>query len=180
MHKFYTKMSFNKNLKSVGFPLQPTTYNLQPSRGFTAVEFLIALSILAILTAIIFTSMSAFRGGKALQIVSEDILSLLDEARGNTLSAKDSYAYGTHFEFSRIVLFRGATYSSSDTNNKTVLIDGAVEISNISLAGGGQNALFQRLTGKTSQSGTITIRLKSDNSKTKTITIEASGVASSN
>jgi len=96
------------------------------------------------------------------------------------LSAKDSYAYGTHFEFSRIVLFRGATYSSSDTNNKTVLIDGAVEISNISLAGGGQNALFQRLTGKTSQSGTITIRLKSDNSKTKTITIEASGVASSN
>lgn len=148
--------------------------------GFTVMEFLIALSILAVLTTIVFTSMSAFRSSKALQTVSEEILSLLDEARGNTLSAKDSYAYGTHFESSIMVLFRGATYSSSDPNNKTVDIDGAVEISSISLAGGGQEVLFQKLTGKTSQSGIITIRLKSDNSKTKTIVMEASGVASSN
>lgn len=150
------------------------------ARGFTAVEFLIVLSILAFLTTIIFASMSSFRSVKALQIVSEDILSLMDEARSNTLSAKDSYAYGVHFEPSAIVLFRGTVYSSSDPNNKTVDIDGAVEISNISLAGGGANILFQRLTGKTSQNGTVIIRLKSDTSKTKTILIETSGVASSN
>lgn len=149
-------------------------------KGFTLVEFLITLSILVVLTTIIFIPMSALRNSKALQITAEDILSLLDEARSGTLSAKDSYAYGTHFESSRVVLFRGTAYSSSDPSNKTVDIDGAVEISNISLAGGGQDALFQRLTGKTSQSGTITIRLKSDISKTKTILIEASGVASSN
>ena len=148
-------------------------------KGFTAIEFLIALSILSVLTAIIFTSMSRFRSGKALQAVSEDILSLLDEGRADTLSAKDSYAYGVHFESSEITLFRGAAYSSSDPNNRTVDIDGAVEISSISLAGGGPDVLFHRLTGKTGQSGTITIRLKSDTSKTKTILIEASGVASS-
>lgn len=124
--------------------------------------------------------MSSFRSSKALQIVSEEMLSLLDEARGNTLSAKDSYAYGAHFESSIIVLFRGTAYSISDPNNKTVDIDGAVEIADISLAGGGQDVLFQRLTGKTNQNGTIIIRLKSDNLKTKTIAIEASGVASSN
>src|SRR3989344_1320747 len=149
-------------------------------KGFTAIEFLITLAILFVLTAIIFTSMSRFRSGKALQIVSEDILSLLDEGRTDTLSAKDSYAYGVHFESSEITLFRGAAYSSSDSTNKTVDIDGAVEISDISLAGGGSDVLFQRLTGKTGQSGTVTIRLKSDTSKTKTILIEASGVASSN
>jgi len=148
-------------------------------KGFTAIEFLIALSILSVLTAIIFTSMSRFRSGKALQAVSEDILSLLDEGRADTLSAKDSYAYGVHFESSEITLFRGAAYSSFDPNNRTVDIDGAVEISSISLAGGGPDVLFHRLTGKTGQSGTITIRLKSDTSKTKTILIEASGVASS-
>ena len=149
-------------------------------KGFTLVEFLITLSILAVLTTIIFIPMSALRNSKALQITAEDILSLLNEARDNTLSAKDSYAYGTRFESSRAVLFRGTSYSSSDPSNKTADIDGAVEISNISLAGGGQEVLFQRLTGKTSQSGTITIRLKSNVSKTKTILIEASGVASSN
>ncbi|MBM2817581.1 MAG: seg [Parcubacteria group bacterium] len=149
-------------------------------KGFTAIEFLITLSILAILTTIVFTSMSRFRNGKALQAVVEDILSLLDEGRADTLSAKNSYAYGVHFESSEIALFRGVAYSSSDSTNKTVDIDGAVEISNISLAGGGSDVLFQRLTGKTGQSGTVTIRLKSDTSKTKTILIEASGVASAN
>jgi hypothetical protein len=123
--------------------------------------------------------MSAFRSGKALQAVAESTLSLLNEAQNSTLSAKDSYSYGVHFESSEITLFRGVAYSNSDPNNRTVDIDGAVEISNISLVGGGQDVLFQRLTGKTSQSGTITIRLKSDTSKTKTILIEASGVASS-
>src|SRR3989344_3808329 len=116
-------------------------------KGFTAIEFLIALSILSVLTAIIFTSMSRFRSGKALQAVSEDILSLLDEGRADTLSAKDSYAYGVHFESSEITLFRGGTYSSSDSNNRTVDIDGAVEISSISLAGGGPEGLFHRLPG---------------------------------
>lgn len=159
---------------------QPKTRVLKLSNGFTVIELLITLSILALLTMTIFISMSSFRNNKALQMVSEDILSLIDEARGDTLSAKDSYAYGVHFESAKIVLFRGITYSSSDPNNKTIDIDNAVDINSISLTGGGQDILFQRLTGKTNQNGTVMIRLKSDNSKTKTITIEVSGVASSN
>lgn len=166
-------MSFYKNLK-------PITYHLSPKRGFTVIEFLIALAVLAILATIIFTSMSSFRNSKALQIVSEDILSLLDEARGDTLSAKDGYAYGVHFESAKIVLFRGTIYSSSDTSNKIIDVDNAVDVYSISLAGGGQDVLFQRLTGKTSQNGAVMIRLKSDTTKTKTILIESSGVASSN
>ena len=113
-------------------------------------------------------------------MVSEDILSLIDEARGDTLSAKDGYSYGVHFESAKIVIFRGTVYSSSDSSNKTVDVDGAVDVYNVSLTGGGQDVLFQRLTGKTGQNGTVMIRLKSDNSKTKTITIEVSGIASSN
>lgn len=165
------KTIFNKN-----------NHKLRPRslvRGFTVIEIMIVLFILSVLTAIIFTSVSAFRSGKALQVVAEEILSLLDEGRGNTLAAKDSYAYGVHFESDSTTLFRGTSYSSSDLTNKKVDVDGAVEISSISLAGGGQDVLFQKLTGKTGQNGTVTIRLRSDNSKTKKIVIEASGVASS-
>lgn len=169
-----------KNLRHSLVYGQTINHKLKASRGFTAIEILISLSVLAILTMIIFTSMSSFRNNKALQVVSEDILSLIDEARGNTLSAKDGYSYGVHFESAKIVLFRGTTYSSSDLNNKTIDIDNAVDAYNISLAGGGQDVLFQRLTGKTNQSGTVLIRLKSDNSKTRTIAVEVSGVASSN
>lgn len=144
------------------------------------IELLASISIIAVLAAIVFGSMNSFRNSKALQIVSEDALSLLDEAKNNTLSAKDNYAYGVHFESAKMVLFRGMTYSSSDTTNKKVDVDNAVQIYSINLAGGGSEVLFQRLTGKTSQNGTVMIRLKSDNSKTKTIMIAESGVVSSN
>lgn len=173
-------MLFYKNLQDTTRNPASSADKLQPKKGFTVIEFLIALAVLAILATIIFTSMSSFRNSKALQMVAEDALSLLDEARGDTLSAKDGYAYGVHFESSKIILFRGTTYSSSDSNNKIVDIDGAVDVYNISLAGGGSDVLFQRLTGKTSQAGTVMIRLKSDNSKIKTIAIEISGIASSN
>lgn len=158
-------------MKTAGFIFQ--------KKGFTVLEFLVSMSILVVLATIIFASVSTFRNNKGLQIVAEDILYLLNEGRNNTLSAKDYYSYGVHFEPSEITVFRGATYSSSDLNNKTVEVDRSVEISNINLVGGGQDVLFQKLTGKTSQSGAVTIRLKSDNSKTKTIIIEASGVSSS-
>lgn len=171
-------LSYKKRLFKINYSALKKLFSNK--KGFTVIEFLMALSVLVIFATIIFVSISSFRNNKALLIVSEDILSLIDEARANTLSAKDDYAYGVHFESEKIVLFRGSIYSSSDQNNKTVDIDNAVEIYNISLAGGGQNVLFQRLTGKTSQNGTIMIRLKSDNLKTKTVAIEVSGVASSN
>lgn len=149
-------------------------------KGFTLVEFLIVTFIIGILFAIISVSLGSFRNSKALQIGEEQILSLLNEGKENTLAAKDSYTYGIHFESDSVTLFRGISYSSSDLANKRIDIDNAIEISNISLIGGGQDVLFQKLTGKTNQNGTILIRLKSDNSKTKTITIETSGVVSSN
>lgn len=150
------------------------------NRGFTVIELLASISIIVVLATIVFGSINSFRNSKALQIVSEDILSLLDEAKNNTLSSKNNYAYGVHFESAKIVLFQAPTYSDLNPNNKTIEIDNAVQIYGIALAGEGSGVIFQKLTGKTSQNGTIIIRLKSDNSKTKTIKIEGSGIASVN
>lgn len=150
------------------------------NRGFTVIELLASISIIVVLATIVFGSINSFRNSKALQIVSEDILSLLDEARNNTLSSKNNYAYGVHFELAKIVLFQAPTYSDLNATNKTIEIDSAVQIYGIALVGGGSDVIFQKLTGKTSQNGTITIRLKSNNSKTKTVKIEGSGIASVN
>ena len=71
---------------------------LADKNGLLLIELLGSLAIIAVLVTIIFTSMSSFRNSKALQTVSEDVLSPLDEAKNNTLSAKDNYSYGLHFE----------------------------------------------------------------------------------
>ena len=147
-------------------------------KGFTALELLMVVSIMTLLVAIIISPFAEFRNSKVLDTTSEETLALLSEARGNTLSAKDGYQYGVHFEAAQIVLYRGATYSSSDINNKTVVLDSALEVSSIALAGGGSDVLFEKLTGKTLKGGTVVIRVKSDTSKTRTITITGTGIAS--
>lgn len=150
------------------------------SKGITALELLMVVAIMAILAAIVVSPFAQFRNSKVLDTAGENALSILTKARGNTLSSKNSYQYGVHFESSQVVLFRGATYSPSDVNNEIVVLDSALEISSISLTGAGSDVLFDRLTGKTSQDGTIIIRIKSDISKTRTITVNATGVVSAN
>lgn len=152
--------------------------NILKNKGFTIIELVIVMAIIGILSAMIITPFAAFRNSKVLDTASEETLALLSEARGNTLSGKDGYQYGVHFETSKIVLYRGATYSSTDVNNKTVLLDNALEVSSITLAGGGVDVLFDQLSGKTTKSGTVVIRAKNDTTKSRTITIVGTGIAS--
>jgi prepilin-type N-terminal cleavage/methylation domain-containing protein len=147
-------------------------------KGFTALELLIVVSIMAILVTIIISPFAAFRNSKVLDTASEETLALLSEARADTLSAKGGYQYGVHFETAQIVLYRGAAYSSTDVSNKVVALDSALEVSSVALVGGGADVLFDRLTGKTSQSGTVVIRVKNDIAKSRTITIFGTGIAS--
>lgn len=148
-------------------------------KGFTLLELLIVVAVLAVLSAIVFSSFSAFRNSKVLDTAVEDVLTALSQARGDTLASKDGLQYGVHLQADKAVIYQGATYSSSDPNNQNVVLDGALEITSITLTGGGQNVLFDRLTGKTSQNGTFVIRVTNDTAKTRTITVNGTGVASS-
>lgn len=151
---------------------------MSTQKGFTMIELVVVLAVMVLLMAVIMTPFRTFRNSKALDTTSEETLALLSEARGNTLSAKDGYQYGVHFEAAQMVLFRGASYSNGDTvNNKVVTLDNALELTAITLAGGGSDVLFDKLTGKTSMPGSIVIRVKSDTSKLRTITIGGTGIA---
>lgn len=150
------------------------------SKGVTALELLVVVAIMAMLATIVVTPFVQFRNSKVLDTAGENALSVLAKARGSTLSSKNSYQYGVHFESSQTALFRGATYNPSDTNNEVMVLDNALEISSITLSGGGSDVIFDRLTGKTSQNGTVVIRVKSDTSKIRTITVNATGVVSVN
>ena len=126
-------------------------------------------------------NLSGFRDQQALKNNTEDIISILNKARQNTLSSLNSTNYSVHFETNKVVLFVGSTYSSVNSSNEQFNLSSVVNIpiSGGINVGGGSDVVFERLTGETI-GGTIILRLISDSTKQKTIIINKTGIVSSN
>ncbi len=153
------------------------------NKGISILELLIVLAILAIIVSFIILNLTKFRNEQALQNTTSDIISLVNEARTKTISSIDSTTYGVHFETSRAVLFAGSSFTEPNSSNKQVDINSAVSIPSsggINLNGGGSDVVFTRISGDTTNYGTIIVRLVSDATRQKTITINKTGIVSSN
>jgi type II secretory pathway pseudopilin PulG len=164
------------NLKTFKPKHNRTLYSglqISGDRGITALELLIAVTILVILASVIISAFSNFRKNSDLNGSAESAVSVLAEARSKTLSSQSGSQYGVHFEISKMVLFKGADYAASP-EKKEIFLPVNIEISDISV-GGGNEVIFKRLTGDTDQPGTITFRLKSDPEKTRVINILLTG-----
>lgn len=144
--------------------------------GFSLIETIVVLAIMGSLTTVVIASFSAFRNGKTLDVAAEQVLSVISESRGKTISSEDAYQYGVHLEAGRVVAFKGAIYSATDPSNAATALSSLVEISNISLAGGGADITFQRLTGKVASNGSFRVRLKADTSRYKSVSVNSAGI----
>ncbi|KKS45095.1 hypothetical protein A3I25_02695 [Candidatus Nomurabacteria bacterium RIFCSPLOWO2_02_FULL_42_17] len=148
--------------------------------GLSLIEVLVVLAIIGILSAVVFGNFGTYRANQALQNSGEGVLSFLNSARSRTLFSEDSSQYGVHLEQSKTVLFKGVTYSAGANDNREFILDPSIEIVSVNLAGGGDNIVFERLSGATDQDGTFVLRVKTDFSKQKTFTIEKTGIVSVN
>jgi Tfp pilus assembly protein FimT len=147
--------------------------------GFTAIEFLVICSMLVILTGIVFTSFSSFKHSQALDNDIRLIITTLEEARAKTLASKDASQFGVRFSNSKFTLFKGSSFNASDPENQTFDLDTFNTITTISLTGGGSDVIFARLTGETTQSGTLTIS-SNKTSEARTITVYKTGIVETN
>jgi len=131
--------------------------------GVTLIEIVVVTAIMVILSAIALFSLSSFQRTQVFTGTEGDIVALLDKARGDTLASKSSQNYSVHFESSRMVFFTGSTFTDGLSTNIAVAFDSKVTLSAISLAGGRANVTFDRLTGGTSENGTLTLSIVGDN-----------------
>tara|TARA_Y100000031_G_scaffold111703_1_gene123183 strand:+ start:14290 stop:14823 length:534 start_codon:yes stop_codon:yes gene_type:complete len=152
-------------------------FRFEFKRGLTLIEIIIAISILLVISTLGLNAFTSFKKATDITSSSDTVLSQLIQARSKTLSAEYGEQYGVHFEVDRATFFKGATYSPSDLDNQELILPVTVEISSISLSGSGSDVLFKKLTGETDNDGTITMNLKSDTSKTRTIVIRETGLA---
>ena len=147
-------------------------------KGFTLIELLIVTAILMILLIIVLARLGTFGGQVDLNTVSQRILSTLQRARNQTLASENETVYGVHFEGAKYVLFQGAAYDPLDTDNIDYDLD-TTEIYGVNFAGvTGSDVVFDRVRGTTSNNGSVSVRLLSDNSKTQTILVNSQGQVS--
>ncbi|MES2953327.1 MAG: type II secretion system protein [Patescibacteria group bacterium] len=147
-------------------------------RGFTAVEILVVVAVLGIIAAIVITPFGGYRANTLLDSTASQALALLSAARTRTLASRGGMRHGVHLEAGALILFAGDTYQAGAATNEPYTLDDAVEVASITLSGGGSDILFERLTGKTSKSGSFVVRLKSDTTRLRTISVTATGLAS--
>ena len=145
------------------------------SRGFSLIEILIAIFIFGLLLAIGFLSYRFFEYGTELDIEAQSILAISKLAQTKTLASEGASQYGVHFEADKYVFFKGDTYIDGAADNEVHQLPSRLDIYSIVLNGGGNDVIFERISGITNQDGTIGLQITSDPSQTKTINISPFG-----
>lgn len=148
---------------------------MKKERGFTLIELLISIAVLGLVSSVVILGYSTMSKGLDLKTATFKILDVLNLAHTRTIASLATSSYGVHFESTQYVLFKGAAYDVADPNNIFYPLPPTLQIANITLAGAGVDVVFDRLTGKTSQNGSLVVQLIADTTRSKTITILSSG-----
>ena len=147
--------------------------------GFTLIELIIVIAIFFILSALVITPFILFNREQALTGSTLIVKTALAEARSKTISAESAKQYGVHLSEGEreVVIFEGTSYTEGATSNIEVALNSYVTISSVSFTGGGENVVFEKLTGGTGQPGEIVLTEEIDGEyKYATVTVFSTGV----
>ncbi|MEX2008214.1 MAG: prepilin-type N-terminal cleavage/methylation domain-containing protein [Candidatus Spechtbacterales bacterium] len=147
-----------------------------PYRGFSLIELLVVVSIIAILASIAVGVYVAARPATRVDAEAQKIQSALRLAHSRTVASENFEQHGVHFDASNgtYTLFAGEAFDSNDPDNEEMSLEGAVSLSNVQLVGGGTDIMFSRVTGITNQHGFIEL-ISQDSSQTRAVCVLANG-----
>lgn len=146
------------------------------THGFSALELVIVIAILAALLASIVPSFMNFRRSSILNTETQELVTVINRARLLSVSSKNDQQFGVHFEAGKVVLFQGATYFAGAATNEAHALNSMLTLSPITINGGGAELLFEKVTGATSQNATTTLLVVGTTAST-TVVVRPTGVA---
>jgi len=150
-------------------------------RGFSLIEILLVIGILMIVLTLSLISFRVLTRKADLDVSLENIIIALNTAKNKTLASEGASRYGVYFDTntpSRYVLFKGQDYISRDVAfDEIYVLPSAVVIPSLSLNGGGNEVVFNRLKGDTNNYGLIEVQSSNINEK-RTIYVYSSGEVS--
>ncbi|MDA8596811.1 type II secretion system GspH family protein [Candidatus Pacebacteria bacterium] len=143
-------------------------------RGFSLIEIIVVMTILAILVSILVTTMANYAVKQRFDGVITDVYDGLHEVRRNTLGSVNDTLYGVHVSSTAVVFFEGTDFVEGAVSNELIALPGSL-IASTSFSNNQQTATFTRLTGIPSATGTIMLTDDTHN-RQATITISSTGL----
>ncbi len=127
------------------------------SRGFTFIEILVVIAVIAILTAVTLLAFRNVYRDSARRTAIMEIADALRDSRNNTLGAVNDTVYGVRVGTSSVTRFTGNTYTLGAATNEVYQYEAGVTATG-TLVTSGTSVVFARLTGIPSATGTILVR----------------------
>jgi prepilin-type N-terminal cleavage/methylation domain-containing protein len=137
-------------------------------KGFTTIELLLVIAIVAIFAGMsLFFSMDSLRGYQ-IQSQKEEVLNLLQVARQKSMSNISEKAFGVRLESNKAILFE-SPFVLNAASNYVVNLSGDVSISSAGLP---YEVVFSRLSGTTNSTS---FKIQNSASTVLTISINEHG-----
>jgi prepilin-type N-terminal cleavage/methylation domain-containing protein len=157
--------------------LYPVPYTLYPNqKGFTLIEFLIVTAIGIILAGVFFIGFTQQGDQQELDFAVSSLVSFVRNAEERARGQVDGVSWGVRFTNSAsnpdsYAVFSGAIFSEADS---IIYLPTAVEFSD-PVSGSNKDVVFSKVTGLPDSETSITLRLVSNQSETRTVTINNNG-----
>jgi Tfp pilus assembly protein FimT len=147
------------------------------TKGASLMEILVIVAIMGVIASIVTLNFSNYNRRQVVKSAVENIIALANRARSKTLLSAGSSQYGIHIEASRVVLFKGTSFTEPSTDNVQITLNSALSITNITLP---SNVVWNRLTGDVGAASSFTVGITGDTNNQKVINIAKTGIVSSN
>lgn len=142
---------------------------MKTERGFTLLEVLLSVALIAILTGISVPSFHLLMVSNDLDNTSNNLVQSLRRARGLSRAVDGDVSWGVNINSVNITLFKGSSFVNRDTNSDEIFeMPGNVTPSGIG------EVVFEKFSGNPQTTGDII--LKTSNNESRNITINPKGM----
>ncbi len=146
-------------------------------KGFTLIEVIISIAIIAVLSGIVVNSFQTAKLKKQQQGIVQSIVSYLEKQKSDAQAGKDGSNYGVRFNSVDFVMFKGNSYATTTESNIIVAIDPQFTLSE-TITNSQNIIFFSKLNGDSNENATITISHLGNRVSPQSLLIEKSGVIS--
>ena len=144
----------------------PNCYK-KSKNGFTLIEMIVVVTVFLLLIVVSEWGFFNFQSKNNIDIATDNLVESLRHAKANAQQVQGDSKWGVEIIGTQIIVFSGATYATRNTSlDQTSTLTNGVSSSGLS------EIIFEKVTGTTSNFGTITLSGSSEN---KVITINAKG-----